>query len=355
MMFLRRILRRLVGLLGFVPSWFLYGSPLKADEEILFFPSNARQLSDGQWEVPVHAWIYETEESAVSRKIARKLIRELLEFSDVSLKQTHSGLFKTRIKWFLVDNERNKVIHFRLGEKYQRSSRSHANGHLKLTLSLHLDDQPGTWVDIPMSLSKTDHRLFVAKTQLIPRRGVSVISDIDDTVKVSHVINKKALIQHVFFKNYEVTEGMPAFYAELARQGAYFHYVSASPWQLYPSLRLFMEEHYPKGCYSLRHFRAIDKSFIAFIRSSMNYKIKAISHIIQRYPEHAFILIGDSGEKDPEVYAQIYRKFPENIQQILIREVADSDRSSERKKRAFENVPEKMWQFFETPSQIRKY
>lgn len=355
MVFLKNIVRRIIALLVFVPSWFLYGSPLKQDEDILFFPTNARQLNDEQWEVPVHAWIYEMEEGTVSRKIGRKLIGEILEFADVTEEQTHSEVFKERIKWFLVDNERNKVIQLGVDKEREQSPRSVANGHIKFATQITSNDQAGTWVDIPVIVPETDKRSFAAQTQLIPRKGMSVISDIDDTVKVSEVINKKALIQHVFFKDYEATKGMPAFYAELAKQGHYFHYISASPWQLYPSLKPFMEQHYPKGCYSLRHFRAKDSSFIAFLRSSMNYKIEAISNIIERYPEHEFILIGDSGEKDPEVYAQIYRKFPKNIKQILIRKVAGSDLMDERKAQTFEGFPEHIWQFFETPEMLKTF
>ncbi|CAA6815018.1 MAG: Unknown protein [uncultured Thiotrichaceae bacterium] len=355
MMFLRNIFRRLFAVLFFVPSWFLYGSSLKKDEEILFFPTNAKLLSDEQWEVSVHAWIYEMEKGTVSRDIGRKLIGEILEFVDVTEAQTQSALFKERIKWFLVDNERNKVINMGVDGQSQQSPRSVANGHIKFSTQVTAKDQVGTWIDIPVNMPAADKRSFAAETQLIPRRGTSVISDIDDTVKISEVMNKKALIQHVFFKDYETTEGMPAFYAELAEQGYYFHYISASPWQLYPSLKPFMEQHYPKGAYSLRHFRVTDSSFIAFMRSSMNYKIKAISNIIQRYPEHRFILIGDSGEKDPEVYAQIYRKFPNNIKKILIRKVAGSALSDARKEHIFEGIPEHRWQFFDTPNMLEAF
>lgn len=349
MMFFRQIFRRITAILFFVPSWFLFGSPLKQDEEILFFPTSARELGDEQWDVPVLAWVYEMENGTISHEIGRKLIGEILEFADVSEAQTHSALFKERIKWFLVDNERNKVLKIGGDDQTQQSPRSLANGHIKFATQITSNAQAGTWIDIPVNVPDTDQRRFAAKTQLIPRKGVSVISDIDDTVKISEVIDKQALIQHVFFKDYEATTDMPQFYAELAKQGHYFHYISASPWQLYPNLKPFMEQHYPKGSYSFRHFRATDSSFIAFLRSSMNYKIEAISNIIRRYPEHAFILVGDSGEKDPEVYAQIYRQFPNNIKQILIREVSGSDLGDARKAQAFEGIPRHIWEFFDTP------
>ena len=329
---MKRLLHKLRALSLFVPSWFLHGSPLKPDEVIIFFPTSASQTSEGEWQVPIHAWIYESEEHAVSRELSRKIIRELLELTDLIDEQDHSEVFTQRIKYFLVDNERNKRISLKVGDKTVQSTRSEPNGHITFTIDYPATAKPGTWVKLPLRTPARISRSFEAESQLIPEQGLSVISDIDDTIKISEVIDKKALIEHVFFKNYEVTPGMPKFYKTLEEHGAYFHYISASPWQLYPSLKPFLDAHYPKGSFSLRHFRVTDSSFIHFFRSSMDYKIGTISRIIERYPQHQFILIGDSGEDDPEVYATIFQRYPENIKKILIRKVRGSDTSADRKK-----------------------
>lgn len=55
-----------------------------------------------------------------------------------------------------------------------------------------------------------------------------------------------------------------------------------------------------------------------------------IKPIIEKFPERKFILIGDSGEKDPEVYSIIAKKFRSNIKAILIREVGDSNKNKSR-------------------------
>ena len=346
---MKRLLHKLRALLLFVPGWFLHGSPLKPDEEIIFFPTSASHTSEGEWQVPIHAWIYESEEHAVSRELSRKIIRELLELTDLTEEQAPSEVFKKRIKWFLVDNERNKRIGLLAEDRTVQSSRSEPNGHIAFTINYPTTKKPGTWVTLPLATPVGDRRICEAEAQLIPEQGLSVISDIDDTIKISEVIDKKALIEHVFFKDYEVAPGMPNFYAELEKQGAFFHYISASPWQLYPSLKPFVDAHYPKGSFSLRHFRVTDSSFIHFFRSSMDFKIGAITRIIERYPAHRFILIGDSGENDPEVYATIFERFPQNIRKILIREVIGSDLSPERKKQVFAHVPESNWDFYDLP------
>ncbi len=339
----------LLSLLLFVPRWLLHGSPLKPDEEVIFFPTSASQISEGLWRVPVHAWIYEFEDQALSRELSRYIIREFLELAYLTEEQGRSEVFRQRINWFLVDNERNKRIILQLGNKIVHSSRSWANGHINFDTDYSTTTKPGTWVKLPLHTPTGDDRDFEAETRLIPELGLSVISDIDDTIKISEVIDKRALIEHVFFKDYEVTPGMPGFYDELEKQGVFFHYISASPWQLYPSLKGFMDEHYPKGSFSLRNFRVTDSSFIRFFRSSMDYKKDTISTIIERYPQHEFILIGDSGENDPEVYAAVFRRYPQNIKKILIREVEGSDTSPDRKNQAFTNMPDSKWDFFGIP------
>ncbi len=340
---------RLIALLFLVPNWILFGSPLKQDEEIIFFPTSANQSGDKQWQIPLHAWVFEPEPGSLTQKWGSTFIGELLELADISEEQAHSALFKERIKWFLVDNERNKRITVRLNQNTYTSPRSKANGHTRFTIKATLSTPDSSWIKLPAVLPQGDIRQFQANIQLIPETGLSVISDIDDTIKVSNVPDKKSLIEHIFFKDYETTPGMPAFYAHLQQQGAYFHYISASPWQLYPSLQPFMQTHYPRGSYSLRNFRTMDSSFIRFFLSSMDYKISAISTLIKRYPRHRFILIGDSGEKDPEVYAAIYAKFPDNIEKILIRNIPGSNTGKQRKQKVFQHIPGNKWHFFDEP------
>ena len=145
---------------------------------------------------------------------------------------------------------------------------------------------------------------------------------------------------------------MPEYYKRLEKQGAYFHYVSASPWQIYPSLKPFMDKHYPTGSYSLRDFRLKDSSLLTFLKSSKEYKLEQIRSILQKYPEHQFILIGDSGEHDPEVYAQIYQEFAKNIERILIRAVPKSDLSKARFKAIFSEIPSQLWRVVNESDQL---
>lgn len=335
--------------LRMAPSWLRHGSPLKMDEELIFFPTSATQQEDGSWIIPVHAWFFELDQSSLMRLISVKAVSEILEFMDVTEQQARLPIFQERIKWFLVDNESNKRIHIKLDGELHRSPRSKLSGHLLFEIPYQGPANDG-WLPLPVEMPEHDERNFFAETQLIPRQGLSVISDIDDTLKPSNVLDKKALIQSVFFKDYHAVEGMPAFFQWLANKDAYFHYLSSSPWQMYPLLKPLLDQYYPKGAVHLRNFNPSNRSFLKFFMSSEVYKTTKAMNIIHRYPEHQFILIGDSGEKDPEVYARIYREFPHNIKQILIRAVEGSNLHQKRFAEVFADIPESKWKVFSEPS-----
>jgi hypothetical protein len=78
-----------------------------------------------------------------------------------------------------------------------------------------------------------NYKTFSCTIYVLARHGVSVISDIDDTVKISNVLSKRSLLKHTFYSYFKPVEGMSELYQKWYDQKCQFHYVSASPWQLY--------------------------------------------------------------------------------------------------------------------------
>lgn len=327
------------------------GTSLKKDESVVFFPTSGFLDGQNNWQLPVHHWIFEKEEKHLGRKATQKVFSEILESLDVPELAADSPITQKRLMWFLVDNKRGKKIAVNFGGNSKRQivlNKTAPNGHATTLVSIPKNEgKAGEW--LKLTVEDKYKRSFSGEAQLIPEKGLSIISDIDDTIKESHVLDKKELLINIFVRPYKTTKGFPEYYKKLAQKGAYFHYVSASPWQLYPSLKPFLEKNYPKGTVSLRYFRLKDSSFIKFFKASLGYKIATISDILKRYPQHQFILIGDSGEHDPEVYAKIYKMFPKQVQSILIRTVADSDLSETRFSKTFEGVPKQLWSLTENP------
>ena len=124
----KHTLALLLGLL-LAPYHFIHGSPLKPDEQFWFFPSSASQLAEGKWQVPIHHWVFEKEQDSIGRKFSQAIFSELIEGFDVSEEKADSVLFRDRLAWFLVDNERNKKINIELAGQTHELKLTEANGH----------------------------------------------------------------------------------------------------------------------------------------------------------------------------------------------------------------------------------
>jgi phosphatidate phosphatase APP1 len=162
-----------------------------------------------------------------------------------------------------------------------------------------------------------------------------VISDVDDTIIQSDVHSRLRMAMLVLTKNARTRlayPGVAAFYRALqAGSGAAasnpFFYVSRSPWNLYDLIHAFiLHNGLPQGPLFLRdlgqeYARRADHPPRAF-----NYKRTRIERILAVYPQMNFILIGDSGQNDPEIYRQIVIDHPGRILAIYIRDVTASER-----------------------------
>ncbi len=144
-----------------------------------------------------------------------------------------------------------------------------------------------------------------------------VVSDVDDTIldtgvqrvvrMVLQTITGSALTRESF-------PGAPALYADLAAGANPVFYVSSSPWNLYGFMVAFLRHHgFPTGPVLLRDLLGTS--------AGREQKHGRIQEILDLHPRLRFVLIGDSGEKDPAIYAAVARANPGRILAIYIREV----------------------------------
>lgn len=156
---------------------------------------------------------------------------------------------------------------------------------------------------------------------LIPRADAAfaVVSDIDDTVVQTHVTKKLRMLIALALSNARTRKpfaGVTAFYRALHAGRNPFFYVSKSPWNLYVPLAEYLElQGLPEGPLFLRNLG---------LRMQKDHKCAAIGALLDAYPRLPFLLIGDSGERDPEVYSDIVRRYPRRIRAIYIRSVVSS-------------------------------
>ena len=81
-------------------------------------------------------------------------------------------------------------------------------------------------------------------------------------------------------------------------------------------------------------------------------KPRAIEPLLRRFPQRRFVLVGDSGEKDPEAYGALARMYPEQLGRIFIREVSGKTRSDGRFREAFKDVPQDKWIVFTRAEEV---
>ncbi|KAI8879415.1 hypothetical protein K501DRAFT_256827 [Backusella circina FSU 941] len=158
---------------------------------------------------------------------------------------------------------------------------------------------------------------------LIEPTGISVISDIDDTIKDTKILSgARAVLSKTFFEEPQSVQGMADAYNYWYSHGVSFHYVSNSPFQLMPMLDSFIQKsRFPPGSMHLR----TDGSLLSrLVEVPGQAKREAILEILHDFPQRRFILVGDSGEIDLEIYTRIASEFPNQILKIFIRDVTTS-------------------------------
>jgi phosphatidate phosphatase APP1 len=163
---------------------------------------------------------------------------------------------------------------------------------------------------------------------VLPDAQFGVISDIDDTVVKTGATELLTMARTVFLGNARTRtpfEGVAELYAALvagdtgARQNPLF-YVSSSPWNFYELLVEFLElQKIPLGPLMLRDWGVSAEELLPV--GHAGHKRKAIDGILTTFPTLPFLLVGDSGQEDPEIYASVIREFPDRIMGAYIRNV----------------------------------
>lgn len=336
------------------------GISLDDDEDLVFFPSMAEyDRTKRRWRVAVHAWVHEPETESFRRNALISVLQKELGLSGNDGLSRH---FESMARYLMVDQKGGKDIAVTLGSLDICIGTTDRNGHARSVVALGDQDisqliySKGRERYLPVSarISLPAPRTVTGAIRVIDENSVMVISDIDDTIKVSNVRDKKELMRNTFVEPFRPVAGMARLYTSIADCGAVFHYVSASPWQLYRPMAKFLDRAgFPDGLFYMKSF-GLSQNFSNLFTDSYSVKIPYVSELIVHFKEHRFILIGDTGESDPEMYGESALLKPGSILGIYIRNVTGETRDSPRIKKAFENVPDDMWVIFDEAADIEK-
>ena len=174
-----------------------------------------------------------------------------------------------------------------------------------------------------------------------------VISDIDDTILLTGLTEGVAMVTRTLLRDAEerrAIPGMAALYRGLARglpnragnrrPEPTFFYVSTGSWSFYSLLEQFVElRDFPRGPMFLTDWGPTERYLR---RSGAEHKRTAIRRLFEAYPSMRFVVVGDSGQRDPLTYEEMAREFAGHVKLIVIRQVGsdDDERNSELREKA---------------------
>ena len=198
--------------------------------------------------------------------------------------------------------------------------------------------EPG-WHDAQLTIPGRE-RTSQARVQIVDDRACAygLISDLDDTVIRSDVTSIGRMLYTALTGNARTRAPFPgvgSLYRAMARHNVNRYaprpadgpggrrrnrnpvfYVSSSPWNFFDLLWQFLEyRRIPLGPLFLRNWGA------DLMSGHSTYKHTVIERIFTAYPRLRFVLVGDSGEHDPEIYAEVAQRFPGRVLGIYIRDV----------------------------------
>jgi hypothetical protein len=216
-------------------------------------------------------------------------------------------------------------------------------------------------VTLTSHLVGSQHTVAMQTTFAAPE-GWLVISDIDDSIKLTQTSDATGILRTTFAEEPQPIDGMPDFYKFVERQlQPVWIYLSASPYNLYQFLREFLNAYYHPGTLILREnsWHDLGGFLKSYSMGTQAYKADRIDKIHGWLPQRKVLCVGDSTQSDPEAYAELYRKYPAWIRAIYIRKVTNipnmEDKNADsRFEKAFDGIPRNVWTVFEHPEELYK-
>jgi len=323
-----------------------------SDKNITFYTSYG-YLDGDNWIAPVKLWA-STPPNKIRRltaRTARTIIQKRADYNELS--EDQKKIFAHRTNDFIANSKSKQIVTIEFDQDPNRerftltnnegNSRTDFNGLLQSTLTINdtratkiLEAQNSENGWLRFQAVSGSHR-GAGQIQLIPSNGISIISDIDDTIKITGIPSgEKVVLRNTFFKPFEATPCMAQFYRTFAKNTA-FHYVSGGPWQLYTPVSNFIfsrEAGFPYGSVHMKNVRTNlleSTTYEDFLKltgiegsATVAQKNEQIKILLQHFPARQFILIGDSGEHDPEIFLGIRQHYPGRIKAIYIRDVTNA-------------------------------
>jgi hypothetical protein len=191
-----------------------------------------------------------------------------------------------------------------------------------------------------------------ASAYLVPTAGLTIVSDIDDILRVTKIYEPKEGLLNSFARPFTPWMNMPEIYANWSKvlPDFHFHYLTTTPEQVTANYMDFIYKTYPLGSFDTRPLNFSDVSATLSIRKFL------LEKIFQTYPKRKFILIADTSNSDVmKDYPAMATEFPGQVQCIFLRNTSSTDPGDRfpYDTSGFKDLNQNMYMFFNVPDDIK--
>ncbi|TDG37779.1 DUF2183 domain-containing protein [Pedobacter changchengzhani] len=214
-------------------------------------------------------------------------------------------------------------------------NKTEADGFFKFEWEAN-ENIPAGWHEVVVEAVNKNNKVLSSGTGKIYVPHITqyaFISDVDDTVMISHSATIGKRLRELFIKNPHTRKTFPnasSHYKQLALaytnadQPNPFFYVSSSEWNLYNYLiETFKFNHLPDGAFLLNAIKQW-KDLFKTGKTGHEGKLLRVMRILDAFPNQKFVFFGDNSQQDPSIYATIIEKYPKNIEAVYIRNIRPS-------------------------------
>ncbi|KAL8849512.1 MAG: hypothetical protein Q9221_005519 [Calogaya cf. arnoldii] len=191
-----------------------------------------------------------------------------------------------------------------------------------------------------------------ATAYLVPPTGFTIISDIDDILRITKIYQPKEGLLNSFARPFVAWKNMPEIYANWSRSipDFHFHYLTTTPEQITRNYMDFIYKTYPGGSFDTRPLNFSDISATLAIRKFL------LDKIFETYPERKFILVADTSNSDVmKAYPQMTKDFPGQVQCIFLRNTSATDDGNRfpYDTSGFQDLDKNIYMFFKVPDDLK--
>ena len=181
------------------------------------------------------------------------------------------------------------------------------------------------WAEAELKVEGSSTEPTRAALRIFDEHGLGVVSDIDDTVIVTALPRPLLAAWNTFFRHEtrrRPVPGMATLFSEVRRHHGDVPvvYISTGPWNVAPVLELFLRRHgFPPGPLLMTDWGPTQDGWF---RSGRDHKRRELRRLLQAFPGREWLLLGDDGQHDPQIYGEIAAASPDQIRAVAIRQLS---------------------------------